>query len=173
MVNTSPACASFRDLLCLWIRRAPALLAVVAASAVTPVSAQAESPVQTCSRLGTDDTLRKVPASLGVAVNAVFGMRMPPADAARMTSYRCFEGRVLLCTVGANLPCGKANVSRTLPGADAYCRDNPDAAVIPAFATGHDTVFEWRCSGRKATVVKQIAQVDARGFVQEFWKPLR
>ncbi len=150
-----------------------AALAVVTALVFGVTAASAESPAQTCSRLGTDDTLRDVPASLGSAVNAVFGTRMPPAEAARMTSYRCFRGRVLLCTIGANLPCGKANVSQTLPGANAFCRENPNADVIPAAATGHDTIFAWRCSGRTATAVRQTAQVDARGFIKAYWKPLR
>jgi hypothetical protein len=155
------------------IGRAIITLAGVAAASAVGAAARAEIPAQTCSRVGTNDTLRNVPASLGAAVNALFGTRMPPAEAARMTSYRCFRGRVLVCTVGANLPCGKANVSRTIPGADAYCRENPNADFIPAAATGHDTIFEWRCSGRKATVAKQTEQVDARGFVKAYWKPLR
>ena len=148
-------------------------LAVAAVSAFGTPAAYAESPARTCSRVETDDTLRTVPASLGSAVNGVFETRMPPAEAARMTSYRCYRGQVLRCTVGANLPCGKANVSRRLPGADAWCRKNPNADVIPAAATGHDTIFEWRCAGRKATVAKQTGQVDARGFFKEYWKALR
>jgi hypothetical protein len=144
----------------------------VAASAFGAASVYAESPAQICGRLVTDDTLRTIPASLGPAVNTLFGMRMSPTEAAHNTSYRCYRGKVLVCTTGANLPCGKANVSRTLSGADAYCRENPNADVVPMFATGHDTIFDWRCTGQKATVVKQTEQVDARGFVQQYWKTL-
>jgi hypothetical protein len=168
-MDPSPACRRLRRSRSL-IGRA---LAVAAAFAFGAPAAYAESPACTCSRVGTDDTLRTVPASLGPAVNAVFGTRMPPAEAARMTSYRCYRGQVLLCTVGANLPCGKANVSRRLPRADAWCRENPNADFIPAAATGHDTIFEWRCAGQKAAVAKQTGQVDARGFFKEYWKALR
>lgn len=173
MAKPSPARESPRRASRSPITHAFAALVAGGASALGITAASADSPARTCTRLGTDDTLRSVPASLGPAVNAVFGTRMPPAEAARMTSYRCFKGRVLLCTVGANLPCGKANVSRRLPGADAYCRENPNADAIPAAATGHDTVFGWRCSGRKATILRRAAHVDPRGFVEEFWKPLR
>ena len=168
-MDPSPACRRVRRSRSL-IGRA---LAVAAAFAFGAPVAHAKSPARTCNRVGTDDTLRTVPASLGPAVNAVFGTRMPPAEAARMTSYRCYRGRVLLCTIGANLPCGKANVSRRLPGADAWCRENPNADFIPAAATGHDTIFEWRCAGQKAAVAKQTGQVDARGFFKEYWKALR
>lgn len=172
-MDPSPADRTLR-LSRLPIRRALAMLALAAAmSALGVEPARAEVPARLCSRVGTDDTLRNAPASLAPAINAVFGTRMSPAEAARSTFYRCIRGRVLVCTIGANLPCGKANVSRTLPGADAYCRDNPNADFIPMAATGHDTIFEWRCSGRRATVVKQTGQVDARGFVKQYWKPLR
>ena len=148
-------------------------LAAVGLAVIFLTAAQAQDASRLCGGIGTDDTLRPVPASLGPAVNTVFGMSMPPAQAARMTSYGCVRGRALVCTAGANLPCGKANVSRKLPGADAYCRQNPNADFIPAAATGHDRIFEWRCSGRTATATKQTAQVDDRGFIKDFWKPLR
>jgi len=168
-MDLSPACRRTRS---SWPLVRGALTSLALALLVfIPMAAHAKELSQLCQDVGTDDTLRPLPASLGAAVNAVFGMNMPPAQAARTTSYRCVRGRVLVCTTGANLPCGKANVSRKLPGADAYCRANPNADVIPA--TGHDTIFDWRCSGRTATVAKQTAQVDDRGFIKEYWKPLR
>ena len=168
-MDPSPACRYLRTSRSL----IGGALAFAAASAFGAPAAYAESPARTCGRVGTDDTLRTVPVSLGSPGNAVFGTRMAPAEAARMTSYRCYRGRVLLCTVGANLPCGKANVSRRLRGADAWCRENPNADFIPAAATGHDTIFEWRCAGRKATIANQIGRVDARGLFKEYWKALR
>ena len=57
----------------------------------------------------------------------------------------------MVCTVGANLPCGKANTyCDPSAGVVQWCRDNPDASVVPAVATGHDTIYEWRCQGGRA-----------------------
>ncbi len=39
--------------------------------------------------------------------------------------------------------------------------------------TGHDTIYEWRCEGRSAKPGKQIGQVDARGFFEEYWKEVK
>ena len=79
----------------------------------------------------------------------------------------------MACTVGANLNCGKADMRRALPGAAAYCRENPDSTFIPMFATGHDTIYDWRCAGGKAVAGKMLLSVDPQGFVAGNWKPLR
>ena len=79
----------------------------------------------------------------------------------------------MVCTAGANLPCGKADISRTPGhGASAWCKDNPDADFIPAYATGHGTIFAWRCMDGAAVVEKRLLDVDAQGFIRQFWKPL-
>lgn len=135
--------------------------------------AQAETPSRLCARVGTDDTARPVPASLANEVNRLFDTRMPASIVEKATVFRCFDGHVLVCTAGANLPCGKANVSRINPGAAAWCRDHPGAASVPAFATGHDTIYEWRCHGGQAEAFRQVDQVDARGFFARYWKQLR
>jgi hypothetical protein len=132
-----------------------------------------ESPAALCVRLGTDDTLRPIPGSLTPDVNRLFHARMSARVAVGTTVYRCEEGRVLVCSWGANLPCGKANTSRTVPGATDWCRQNPDAAFIPAFATGHDTIYEWRCHGSVAIPARQTSTVDSRGFIAMYWKPLK
>ena len=140
------------------------------ALAATPT---ADPPARMCARLGTDDTLRPVPASLAPAVNATFHMKMPPAMVARGTVYRCVDGKVKVCTTGANLPCGKADQSKTPgPGIVAWCRERPDVTFVPAAATGHDTIWEWRCRNGVPQVDKQVLHVDPRGFVAETWKEL-
>src|SRR3954454_23181457 len=99
-MDPSPADRTLR-LSRLPIRRALAMLALAAAmSALGVEPARAEVPARLCSRVGTDDTLRNAPASLAPAINAVFGTRMSPAEAARSTFYRCIRGRVLVCTIG-------------------------------------------------------------------------
>ncbi|MGC2050146.1 MAG: hypothetical protein WA636_01490, partial [Methylovirgula sp.] len=71
---------------------------------------------------------------------------------------------VLLCTIGANLPCGKANTSTELPGVNDWCRQNPNSDFIPMAVTGHDTIYEWHCAGTVAKPGKKIGAVGARGF---------
>jgi hypothetical protein len=148
------------------------VVAVLLAGAA--VAARAETPAQLCARAraGTDDTLRQIPAELVPAVNAAVGVAMPPQVAMRGTVYRCVAGHVAVCTMGANLPCGKANAAKTSAGATAWCKDNPEADVVPAFATGHDTIYAWRCRGGVAEPVRQVSDVDPRGFLARYWKTL-
>lgn len=147
-------------------------LALVGGGWMSVVPARAETPAQICARLDTDDTLRPIPASLVPAVNALFETRMPSQYAVNSTVYRCAEGHVLICTSGANLPCGKANASRTNTGAAEWCRQNPDAVFVPAFATGHDTIYEWQCRGQVPIAASQTYAVDSRGYIAELWKRL-
>jgi hypothetical protein len=147
-----------------------ALVSLLVAMSATP--ALAETPAAFCRRVGTDDTTRPIPEALVPAVNAAFGMRMPARVAVDTTVFRC-AGGVMVCTVGANLPCGKANTSRDpSAGVIQWCRDNPDASVVPAVATGHDTIYEWHCHVGQPQIVRQTLQVDRRGFITEFWKVL-
>jgi len=83
---------------------------------------------------------------------------------------RCAGDKLLACSVGANLNCGKVNTGRTLPGAREFCRANPDADNIPMFATGHDTNYAWRCVGRRAVATKTVVAVDPNGYDAGNWK---
>jgi len=84
------------------------------------------------------------------------------------------DGKVYGCFVGANIPCeSKANTDRTpSEGAKAFCTEQPNAEFIPAYATGHETVYEWRCNNGTPEIVRQVFNVDARGFVVDFWYQL-
>jgi hypothetical protein len=88
------------------------------------------------------------------------------------TSVRCMNGAVWLCSYGANLICEKADVSRDSPGADQFCKQNPDSIGVPMAATGHATVYDWKCVGREARITGQIVEVDGRGFIAGNWKQL-
>jgi hypothetical protein len=98
-----------------------------------------------------------------------------PADSSpeffEHAAWRCDQGKVLACSYGANIPCdSKANTSRVPgPGAKEFCRENPGADVVPAVATGHATVFAWRCKGKRPVIVRQVLKVDRRGFPSAFW----
>ena len=133
--------------------------------------AQAESPAAVCRAVGTDDRLRSIPDSLVPAAMRLFHLDAMPADQVRRSTYfRCAQGRALVCTVGANLPCGKANTRRHLPAADAWCADHPASDFIPMYVTGHDTIYEWRCRDGRAAIVRTRFQIDRRGFIRRFWK---
>ncbi|WP_325598808.1 hypothetical protein [Rhodopila sp.] len=140
----------------------------------TETPAASETPAAICKRLKTDDRQRPIPESLVPAVNAAFGTRLPAHIAVGTTVYRCADGHVLVCTAGANIPCGKANTSRTPgPGPRDWCRNNPNADFIPAVATGHDTIYAWACKDGHPRIIRQMEQVDRRGFMSRYWKIVR
>ena len=153
-------------------RLVAAFAAIVVAACCAVRTPHAETPAEMCAQAGTDDTLRPIPASLVPAVNALFHTEMPPDVAVRTTVFRCDGGRVLACGMGANLPCGKADTARVSVGGKAWCQEHRDAGFIPAYATGHATIFQWRCVGAEPEVVRQLLHVDPRGFVAEFWREL-
>ena len=125
-----------------------------------------------CRGPGTGRTVLPPPSSLVGEVAAAFGVHMPPAELAAQTVLRCHNGVVLACMTGANLNCGKADVSRTSAGGDNWCREHPNARSIPMFATGHATVYAWRCEGTRAVPDRQAQAVDAQGYVAGNWRPL-
>jgi len=152
-----------------WLIVAAPIAIVACCVARTP---RAQTPAQVCAHVGADDTLRPIPPSLVPDVNAVFHTAMPPDVAVRLTVFRCDGGHVLVCGVGANLPCGKADTSTTSIGGEQWCRDHPNDGFIPAYATGHATIFEWRCVGPRPAILRQRFHLDPRGFVAEFWRQL-
>ena len=82
------------------------------------------------------------------------------------------NGRLLACFTGANLPCAKMNTSRDNAGAEAFCRSSPDANVVPAFATGHDAAYRYRCTSGQAKIVGNTFALDQRGFAAKLWAPM-
>lgn len=149
-----------------------ALLGIGGSFGSSAVLAQSSSNV--CSQIGTDDTLRPLPAELVPAARRVFDLdgSLSANYVRAATSLRCDQGRALLCYVGANLNCGKADTSRSMSAADEYCRDNPAAVGIPMSVTGHATVYDWSCDGGNAKAGEQIVATDRRGFIADNWKRL-
>ncbi len=133
----------------------------------------AETPAQHCRQVATDDVSRPVPASLVPAAQRALGLEAPGSVVQRTTRFRCAGGTVLVCAVGANLNCGKADTARSLAPAGQYCSEHPDAESIPAYVTGHDTVYRWRCRGVDAVAGEPAEALDARGFVARLWKPVQ
>ncbi len=150
------------------IRFILALIAGLFCAAASPKAA--ETPRRYCARVVNDDQLRPAVAALAAPLQHIFGI--DGKYALETSYYRCAGGHVMLCTVGANLPCGKANLSKDMPPADAWCRSNPGSDFIPMYVTGHDTAYVWRCVGGKAAPGEMSGGLDARGFFADNWKAL-
>jgi len=150
------------------------LLAMVAGMTMMCTSASAQDVRAYCARVGNDDRVQPMPGNLIANARRMFELAAETSDSyvQATTSVRCANGAVWLCSYGANLVCGKADVSRSSQGAERFCRQNPDSIDVPMSATGHATVYEWKCVGRKARIVRQSTKVDARGFIAENWKQL-
>jgi len=160
-------------------------LVVLSAGAGEPGAAQSarpippfESPLAFCTRVGTDDRLG---SSHGAASGAALAALEPhlhealglPRDAPLPPNevfWRCMDGKVYVCARGANIPCdSKADRSKVNPGAANYCRENPHAADVPAYATGHRTVYVWRCIDGRAEAGATVSATDRRGFRTDIW----
>lgn len=129
-----------------------------------------------CTRLGNDDSIRDYDPSLRARTASAFRTLFPNAKGVpdgdswqTQAQYRCMNGKVMVCFVGANLPWTKMNAKRENPGADMFCRDNPDAGSVPAYAIGHDSIHAYRCRNGKAEVTGTTRQLDRRGFARDLW----
>lgn len=152
-------------------------LAFVAAGSAKPAkAAPAEDLYKLCRQVKNDDTIRPYSLELYGGTVKAFKKLFPDAKGApqeqelgTQANYRCLNGKVLVCFIGANLPCAKMNVARDNPGADEFCRTNPNADVVPAFATGHDAVYSYKCANGKAVVTGSSWALDKRGFARKLW----
>jgi hypothetical protein len=169
-----------------------ALMACVAQAApqgsVTPAASPAPEsgqqstftdPFAYCAAVGTIDapdsryTGPKVPEAVARGLKKASGApaNAPLESFLRNTFWRCMDGRVYACTVGANLPCQERADTSRQPGQSVidFCKNNPHAEVIPAVVTGRTTVYEWKCTNAVPEVVRQFAHPDARGFLSNIW----
>jgi hypothetical protein len=115
----------------------------------------------------------KVPEMIARGLQKAFGIAPDtPLDVfGRGTYWRCMDGKVYACNVGANLPCEeKADTSRKpSDGIINFCNSNPDAEVIPAYVIGRAAVYEWRCRGTEPIIVRQTAQPNSAGYISNIW----
>lgn len=150
----------------------------------TPVAVSATSfsdPFAYCTAAGTIDTPDaryvgpKVPDGIAKALQKATGAAPDaPLSIFQNSFWRCMNGKVYGCFVGANLPCtAKADLSRTPTTEETdFCKANPNAEVVPAVVTGRETVYEWRCVNGSPEPVRQVFQPDARGFLSAIWYEL-
>jgi hypothetical protein len=147
-------------------------------TAATPAKTYAD-PFAYCAAVGTIDQPGAAYVGPSVPDSVAEGLKKAvngPADAPlevykRATYWRCMDGHVYACTVGANLPCeAKADTNRSSPLAvSEYCQRNPNSETVPMVVTGRETVYEWRCTGGNVKIVRQFATADARGFISNIW----
>jgi hypothetical protein len=138
-----------------------------------PQAHASEEPRAYCRRVGDGDTLRPIPEALVGAAGRRLGLDAPDDVVRRMVVYRCMARAVMICGTGANLACGKANAAPARPEVAAYCRENPDAGVVPMVVTGLDAVQGWRCRAGRAEAEGPAAAIDGRGFLARNWQVLR
>lgn len=135
-----------------------------------------------CRAVGTIDapdaryTGDKVPEAVAKAIQKAMGLApdMPLQILQGNSFWRCMDGKVYGCSVGANIPCqSKADTSKTPnDGMTQFCAANPASDFIPAVATGRETIYAWKCVGGKPQIDKPVFTPDARGFIKEFWYAL-
>lgn len=136
-----------------------------------PQRAAFAAGVPWCAGDASRQAAQKVPVELAATVARAFDVSPDVVGAGAVV--RCVDGRAMACWVGANLDCGKADMRRKLPGATAFCRENPGADGVPMAATGHATIYDWRCVGSRAVAGKIIAPVDPQGYIADNWKEVR
>ena len=157
------------------------LLSLVAALAACGSEAQPASytdPFDYCAAVGTADapgaeyTGPGVPESIALGLQRALNAPDTPLEMLQNgSSWRCMDGSVYACFVGANLPCeAKANTDETPTQEEIdFCQANPASDFIPAVVTGRETVYEWRCTDGAPTIVRQVSEPDAQGFLSEIW----
>ncbi|MFN2186132.1 MAG: hypothetical protein ACK2UU_19280, partial [Anaerolineae bacterium] len=117
---------------------APAITAAPAASSTPTTYAD---PFVYCAAVGTVDAPGsdyvgpRVPESVAQGLQQALNAPDTPIDMLENgSSWRCMDGSVYACFVGANLPCeAKANTDR-MPTQEEldYCQQNPNSDFVPA-----------------------------------------
>lgn len=147
--------------------------ACAAAIAAAPARAADDDARTYCKSAGTDDQRFPLTADMVADANKALGTAMPADIAVKQITWRCMDSRVMVCAVGANLHCGRADTQVVAtPETSAWCKQNPGASFIPAYVTGRDTIWKWRCDGRKPHIDGPAHTVDKQGFIAENWKAL-
>ena len=153
-------------------------VAALAACGTTPAPATYTDPFAYCAAVGTVDapgpqyTGPVIPESVALGLQDALNAPDTPLDVLQNGSYwRCMDGHVYACFVGANLPCeAKANTDRTPTQEEIdFCQANPDSDFIPAVVTGRETVYEWRCTAGTPEIIRQLSQPDTQGFLSDIW----
>jgi len=163
--------------------QAPAVPTSTASPSAGTGQAQFTDPFAYCAAVGDMDQPdaryvgQPLPEAIAKALQKASGASPDaPLDIFLKGSYwRCMGGKVYGCFVGANIPCwSKANTDRTpTAGMNDFCKAQPNANIIPAAVTGHETIYEWHCKDGTPEIVREVLKVDGRGYVANFWYELK
>ncbi len=84
--------------------------------------------------------------------------------------WRCFDGTLLGCAVGAAAYCGNEPNTSEEPTAAMieFCQANPNQLMLVA-QFGRDNIYLWECQGTVPQIALQMFHVDPRGFIAENW----
>lgn len=134
--------------------------------AVQPVHA-----ANICQSRPASDAFLPLPALLTPNVKKAFDLHgMEPTEIQNLTVTRCMDGHIYACFAGANLPCGKADISTNRPAITAWCKENPSVDSVPFYVSGHDTAYNWHCTAGQARIEPPSAALDANGFFKAYWR---
>lgn len=145
-------------------------VALLALSAGVSHAGNASEAVAYCQSSANDNRINAIPDEMLAPAAKMLGVEVPQDRQVRGL-WRCMDGKVMLCIPGGQRHCGRAD-TQVMPSPEArkYCVANPSAPEVPAWATGRDTIFGWRCEGPEPIVSGAVRSVDARGFVKEYWR---
>ena len=135
-----------------------------------------KDPFSYCRAVGTADYPGRsyrgpqVPSRIAQAVGST-------KDDPGRVEWRCDNGTVLACITRqlSGAGCEQMSSNRK-PWREQWdwCRDNPNADLIPANVMGHQNIYLWRCVGTVPTASRQSGlNLDRRGFVADEWKAIR
>ena len=161
-----------------WIAGAMGVVALAAPARAADASFQ--DPWSYCKAIGTIDKPDAryagpaFPEPIAKALQEKFKAKPHNgtiAEYQKNSFWRCMDGKVFACTIGANIPCQeKADTSETpTPGMVDYCKTNPFEDFIPAFVSGRATVYLWSCTDGKPKIVRELTKPDAAGYLGNAW----
>jgi hypothetical protein len=140
--------------------------------------AAAPGPVSHCAEVRNDDAVQGYDPALKSGLLKAYARLFPQAripDERMLQAEahtRCMGGKLLACFTGANLPCEKLDTEPENAGAATFCAGNPDAAIVPAYAAGHDSAWSFHCVHGQPAVSGEAFHLDARGFAASLWAPV-
>lgn len=94
----------------------------------------------------------------------------PRPTLAQGNVWRCMEGKVYSCFLGASgLACAKADASR-IPSLAIrqFCRRNPNTDFVPMMVIDVSS-STWKCEGVTPVIIETFP-LDARGYQRDAWK---
>ena len=109
-------------------------------------------------RTGEPDA-RYVGPEIPRAVKRVFPEDYP-------TYWRCYKGKLLACQASNDPSMCEPKDARRIPSElmIQFCREEPNAEIIPRAAAGSDSIHAWSCRRGKPRISGTFIKVDESGY---------